>query len=134
MSESEKVNTYVTAYLNLRAQREVLAKNFEEADSNLKGMQEELKRAMLTLCNTLNVNSLNTDEGTIIRHVKERYQSRDWESTHRFIIENKCPELLERRIAQGNMKQYMAEHDGEGLPPGIDVYREFDITIRKSSK
>jgi hypothetical protein len=41
--------------------------------------------------------------------------------------------LLERRIHQTNFKQFMSEHEGDGLPPGVNAMREFDVTIRKPS-
>jgi hypothetical protein len=42
-------------------------------------------------------------------------------------------ELFEGRIHQGNFKQFMSEHEGEGLPPGVNVMREFGVTVRKPS-
>jgi len=42
-------------------------------------------------------------------------------------------ELLERRIHQGNFREHMSDIEGEGLPPGVNVMREFGITVRKAS-
>jgi hypothetical protein len=38
---------------------------------------------------------------------------------------------LERRIHQGNFKEFMSEHANEGLPPGVNVMKELGITVRK---
>jgi hypothetical protein len=48
-------------------------------------------------------------------------------------MENDAVDLLERRIHQGNFKQFMAEHERDGLPPGVNVMREFGIVVRKPS-
>ena len=45
--------------------------------------------------------------------------------------EREMPELFEARIHQGNFKDFMSEHASEGLPPGVNVMREFTITVRK---
>jgi len=42
-------------------------------------------------------------------------------------------DCLERRIHQGNFKQFMAEHEQDGLPPGVNVMREYAITVRRAS-
>jgi hypothetical protein len=43
-------------------------------------------------------------------------------------------DLLERRVHQGNFKEFMSQHQDAGLPPGINLMREFGITVRKVSK
>ena len=45
--------------------------------------------------------------------------------------DNEAVELLERRIHQGNFKEFMSEHQQDGLPPGVNVMREFGIVVRK---
>jgi len=39
-------------------------------------------------------------------------------------------ELFEARIHQGNFKEFINEHKGEGLPPG-ECNEEFSIVVRK---
>jgi hypothetical protein len=47
------------------------------------------------------------------------------------VLEHQALELLERRIHQGNFKEFIAEREKEGLPPGVNVMREFGVTVRK---
>ena len=42
-------------------------------------------------------------------------------------------ELFESRIHQGNFKEFIAERKDDGLPPGVNVMREFGIVVRKPS-
>ncbi len=49
------------------------------------------------------------------------------------MLENEALELFEKRIHQGNFKQFMEGHEGDGLPPGVNVMREYGVTVRKAS-
>ncbi len=68
-----------------------------------------------------------------MRSIKERYTCGDWENFKQFLIENDAVDCLERRIHQGNFKQFMSEHEQDGLPPGVNVMREYAITVRRAS-
>lgn len=124
----------VEAYLAIRRERDRLAAEFQTADDALKNDMKELEVFMLRSCNDLNANSINTQYGTVIRKLDERYFCSDWENFYKFIRETNMPELLEKRIHQKNFKTFLTEHDDDGLPPGVNVMREYGVTVRKSSK
>ena len=50
-----------------------------------------------------------------------------------FILEHQAVDLLQRRIHQSNFKSFLSEHtiEAEGLPPGVSIFRELNITVRK---
>jgi hypothetical protein len=133
MSESN-IPQMVAAYLNLRAARDQLAMEYEAKDSALKKDMTELEQLMLSLCNELGVNSLNTPLGNVSRSLKERYTCTDWGNFYQFVRENDAPELLEKRIHQGNMKTLLEGSQDAGLPPGVSVMREYGVTVRKPTK
>jgi len=127
------VESLVKAYLSIRAERERIREDYEEKDLALKTEQDALSQVLLQVCNDNNASSIKTQSGTVIRRINERFFCNDWGSFYPYIVENNAPELLERRIHQGNFKQFLSEHAQDGLPPGINVMREFDIAVRKSS-
>jgi len=47
------------------------------------------------------------------------------------MLENQAPELLEKRIHQSNMKQFLEENP-DLLPAGLNVDSEYTITVRRS--
>jgi len=94
---------------------------------------KSLEQSMLTVCNDTNASSIRTESGTVIRSLKERFTTNDWDNFKKFVLDNEAIDLLERRIHQGNFKEFMAEHKDEGLPPGVNVMREFTIVVRKPS-
>ena len=123
----------VQAYLSLRGQREEIKRQYEEADALLKEEMRVIESAMLEVCNDVDASSIKTTHGTIIRKVNERFFCSDWDNFRKFVTEYDVLELLERRIHQGNFKAFMAENEKDGLPPGVNVMREYGITVRKAS-
>jgi len=119
------------AYIKIRTERDILKREYESKDSELKADMDELETLMLAFCNELNADSIKTDEGTIMRQVKERYSCTDWDSFYNFVLEYRIPQVLEKRIHQGNFKEFMS--DREGLPEGVNVAKEYGISVRKPS-
>jgi len=65
------------------------------------------------------------------RSVKSKYWTSDWEAMHKFILEHGVPELLDKRLNQTNMKQFLEENP-EVLPQGLNKDTEYAIAVRKS--
>lgn len=128
------VEEYVEAYIAIRSERERIKSEYEAQDQALKADLAQLEAGLLNICNTVNANSINTQHGTVIRSLKERFICSDWENFKEFVMENDAIDCLERRIHQGNFADFLKERENEGLPPGVNVMREFTITVRKSSK
>lgn len=121
-------------YLNIRGAREELLREYEAKDKELKEDLQVIERKLLELCNDINANSINTKHGTVIRSLKERFVCSDWDSFKQFVRENDLIDCLEKRIHQGNFGSFVKEHPDDGLPPGVNVMREYGVTVRKSSK
>jgi len=123
----------VSDYLEIRRMRESLKANYESQDEELKDAMESIKEALLAICNENNQNGFKTDSGTVTRQVKERYFCTDWDNFRKFVENEGSIDLLERRIHQRNFKEFMSERAGDGLPPGVNALREYDIVVRKAS-
>lgn len=128
--DTEKV---VEAYLAVRNERERLLREYEAQDAKLKDDLKKIEAVLLDVCNTINADSIKTSLGTVMRKLNERYFCSDWDNFKKFVLENEALELFEKRIHQGNFKQFMEGHEGDGLPPGVNVMREYGVTVRKAS-
>lgn len=128
------VNTeeLVGAYLNIRNERDRVKREYEAQDAALKEDMAKVEAALLSVCNEINADSIKTSHGTVMRKLNERFYCSDWDNFYKFVLLNEAPQLLERRIHQGNFKEFLK--GDEGMPPGINVMREFGVTVRKSSK
>jgi hypothetical protein len=111
-----------------------LLREYEASDAKLKEDMSKLEAVMLDMCNAVNADSIKTKHGTVMRKLNERYFCQDWDNFYKYVLENEAVQLLERRIHQGNFKEHLAENEADGLPPGVNVMREFGVSVRKASK
>ncbi len=77
------------------------------------------------------VTSLKTENGTAYIQEKTRYYPMDWSLFSEWIIKNNGIELLEKRVAQGNMKEWIAANP-QNVPPGVQADTELVVTVRKA--
>ena len=130
---SNNTDELVKIYLTIRLERERIEAEWKMKDKEMQNDLSQLEQMMLGICNDTNATSIKTTEGTIIKSLKERFTCSDRDSFNKFVREYDAIELFESRLHQGNFKEFMSEHAGDGLPPGINVMREFAITVRKPS-
>jgi hypothetical protein len=121
----------VKVYLNMREARDKLVQEQEAALQQVEESMKRVKMALLEYCKEQNIESVRTGAGMFYRSVKQRYWTNDWESMGKFVVENNVPELLEKRLHQGNTKTFL-EQNPDLLPPGLNVDSEFTITVRKN--
>ena len=132
MTETISVDKLVAVYIKMRDKRAELLRDYEEADSTVKAQMELVETKLLDTCKEIGVDRLGSKHGTVMRTVKTRYWTSDWESMHKFILENKMPELLERRISQTTMKQLLEENP-ELMPMGLNTDSKYSVTIRRTT-
>ena len=128
-----KLDELVKVYLTIRNERERIEAEWAVKDKELKGELDVLAQTFMTHCNESNAKSIRTDYGTVMRKLNERYTVSDGTAFRKFVMDNEMPELLEARIAQANFKEFIAGRKADGLPPGVNVMREFTIVVRKPS-
>lgn len=126
-------NRAVTAYRNIKAKREDLKREFTAADAKLAEAQERLRAAMLQHLNETGANSVSTDAGMFYKFEDVVPRGDDWEAFYRWIAEHDTFDFLERRIKKTAVKEYMESHQG-AVPPGVSVFRSFDIGVRKGKE
>ena len=126
-------NALVETYLTIRREREKLKAEYEKQDGELKEDMEKIEASLLSICNEQNVSGLKTPHGTVTKSVKERFFCTDWDNFKKFVEAEGSIDLLERRIHQKNFKEFMQGREQDGLPPGVNALREYDITVRKAS-
>jgi hypothetical protein len=130
MSDPVPVNDLVTAYRNLRG---AIAEEEEAHEIKLKSLKDELEiisTELLTFCNEQNLDSVKTPAGTVSRRIQTRYWSTDWEEMYRFVMEHNVPFLLEKRLHNTNVKQYLEENP-EAFPAGLQIDNKYVIQVRK---
>lgn len=113
-----------------------MANALSDLQAKLDGIEEQRKavrRTIIDMMTEQNVNSVSTSHGTVSRSIRDRYWTNDWATMHQYILEHGAVDLLEKRVQQTNMKEWIAAHPDD-YPPGLNVDREYSITIRKPRK
>lgn len=123
----------VKIYLTIRNERERIEAEWKAANDTLVADMKAIEAKMLDTCNQNDAASIRTANGTVMRRLNERYTVSDGDSFRKFILQNGAVDLFEARIHQGNFKQFIAENASDGLPPGVNVMREFTVVVRKPS-
>lgn len=118
-------------YVKIRDARTALKEKFESEDDVLKAQLDLLSEKMLDLCKDIDADSIRTGAGTIIRKTDTRYWTTDWDSMYQFIEDNDAFPLLEKRIHQTNMRQFLEEHPDK-LPVGLQADSKYTIVVRRS--
>lgn len=118
-------------YIKIRDSRSELKEKFEEQDSALQEQLDMIADKMLAICQTQNADSIKTKMGTIIRKVATRYWTSDWDSMYKFIEDNDAFPLLEKRLHQTNMRQFLDENP-DLLPAGLMTDSKYTIVVRRS--
>ena len=131
--EAEQISSdkLVKVYLKMQDARAKLSKEFDEADGVIKSQMRLVEVELLKVCNSVGASSIRTEYGTIMRGVDTRYWTSDWGAMHEFIKETGQVDLLERRVAQGNMKEFLSSNPDK-MPKGMNIESSYKITIRRS--
>ena len=118
-------------YLRIRAERSILSAKYKEEDGNLTRQLDIIKQAMLDHCEDHNVESVRTSEGLFFRSAKKKYWVSEWDAIHKLIVEQNAPQLLDKRINQANMKEFLEENP-DLKPEGLEIEEELTISVRKA--
>ena len=124
------INDLVAVYRKLRTAIAEAETAYEEKVKDLKEQMDTVSAELLNFCNEQNLDSVKTPSGTISRRVQTRYWTTDWEQMNNFIVEHQAVHLLEKRIHNGNMKQFL-EDNPDILPIGLQVDNKYIIQVRK---
>ena len=131
MSDDISVDKLVSVFIKIRDARDAEERAWEQRKADFNEQLELINQQLLEICKSTDADSIRTSHGTVIRTIKSRYWTNDWEHFHKFLLEHNAPELLEKRIHQSNMKQFLEENP-ELLPAGLNVDSAYSITVRRS--
>ena len=131
VAERPDLDKLTSIYLKIRDKRADNKREFENVDKDLEEQQKMLAEQMLDTCKEMNADSIRTPHGTIIRSVKSKYWTGDWDSMYNFIKEHDAFGLLEKRLHQTNMKDFLHENP-DVMPMGLNVENEYTIVVRRA--
>lgn len=131
MDDKPSLEELVSIYTKIYTKRESEERIWKTREAKLTEELELVKRELLNICKDNGVDSLKTKDGTLVRSVKTRYWTNNWDEFYKFMLSHTAPDLLEKRIHQTNMKQFLEENP-ELLPAGLNVDSEYTLMVRRS--
>jgi len=117
-------------YRKIKTEIDTMTQEYDTKLEALKAQQDEIKFAIKDQMKTLGVSTVKTPFGTVSLRTSTRYSTQDWASFKEFILEHNVVDLLEKRIAQANMRTFLEENPGV-VPPGLNSVSEFQVVITK---
>jgi hypothetical protein len=128
--EEISIDKIVGAYIKIRDTKDALYQKYKEEANELEAQMTTLKHKLVEVSKETGVTSFSTPHGTAYRTTKTRYWTNDWDSFYKFMRDNEAMELLEKRIQQTNMKEFL-EQNPDVHPPGLNVDSEYEITVQR---
>ena len=126
----ESVDKLVAVYIKIRDKIKDTEERHKQELAELKEQFDIVANNLLDLCNEQNMDSIRTPVGTVTRRVSSRYWTSDWDSMYQFIKDNDAPYLLEQRIHNSNMRQFLEENP-DVCPMGLQADRKYTVQVRK---
>ena len=123
----------VRVYIKMRDAKTAMVAEHDTQLAALEQQMASIEAELLNICKTTGQDGGKTSHGSFTRSVKTRYWTSDWSAMHSFIREHDAVELLERRVAQINMKQFLQDNPGL-MPEGLNVDSKYSITVRRATK
>lgn len=121
----------VKVYVKIRDAKEALAREYDTKLAELQDQLDLVEQELLAVCKDTGQDGGKTAFGSFSRTVKTRYWTSDWASMYQFIKDNNAPELLERRLHQGNFKEFL-DSNPDKLPAGVNADSKYSITVRRA--
>ena len=106
------------AIVNIRKEKASILKKAEKQAQELESQKEELENYARSVMAKLGTSSVKTKSGTIISQDVVKYSTNDWNDYYRVIAENDRFDLLEKRVSQKNLQQFLEENP-EKEPKGL---------------
>lgn len=121
------------AYRRIRDKKTELTAAYDAQIAELEAQQDVLAEAMREHMRANNLTSMKTAEGTVILSKTTRYDVQDWDAFKTFVVEHDALDLLERRVAQTKMTEFLAANPDVAVP-SLRSNAKFSITVRKNAK
>lgn len=129
--ETPSVDTLCKIYIKIRTKKQELTKELETQIEELDAQLKEVGAIMKDRLVEAGGSSLKTPHGTVYLMKKDKYYPMDYEAFGKWVISRGAIDLLEKRVAQSNMKKWVEENPTD-IPPGLQCDSDLTVTVRKS--
>lgn len=126
------VDKRVARYVALRDARAANTRDTDVVDKAYKAALEAVETSLIADAHAQGVTGFKTDAGTTYLEEKMMASIADDNAFYNFVRESGDLDFFERRIKVSHIKEFQ-EANGGTLPPGLNVFRELSMKVRRSS-
>lgn len=126
VEDATTIDKLTKVYVKIRDKRREL----EETDKELKAQLDMISDKILEICKEQGTFTLRTEFGTVSRRLTKHYWTSDWDALAKFIKQHDAFSLLQQRINNTNMAQFL-EDNPELHPPGLNADVKQTVVITK---
>lgn len=124
------INEALIAYNKIEDKRDEIRTEYESKDSKLKAARDQIEQYMLQEMKDMGLDAYSVPgQGVANVRVKRRFGGADWSLIWDFVVANNCPSMLQKRLLDTAVQQYLDEHGT--LPPGINSEAKNVIVVTK---
>lgn len=120
-------------YIKMRDKLTELTREYEEKEAAIKAQQADVAAAMKDIIQSTGGTGIKTEYGTVSLKTNTRYYTQDWDAMYQFLLEHGALHLLEKRIAQRNMSEFLEANPGV-VPAGLNTMSELTVSVTKPRK
>lgn len=123
MNRMDELAKLAEVYEAAKQRRAALDKAYKERRTEIDAILEKAKASILEIMNAQDMKSVTLANGArmekVIKHTPRVF---DWDAFLQFVDRHKAFDLLQRRVAQRNVLDFMKDNDI--VPPGLDLHSE----------
>ena len=128
--EIHDLNDALRVYNKIEDTRDTLRTEYESKDSQLKAARDQVEQYMLQEMKRQGFSEFAVPgQGIAKIKTKRNFGAADWALVWNWILENRCPEFLQKRLLDTAFQKYLDE-TGE-LPPGVSTRAKTMIDVTK---
>jgi hypothetical protein len=127
------VEKRVKLFIKTRQAKSVAQKVFDDEKAQFEQIMDVCQNSMLRDADTQGVSGFTTPWGTTYAAEEKKFSIADDAAFYAFILQQCDLDFFERRVSSTHVQQYM-EQSGGALPPGLNLFRERVMRVRKASE
>ncbi len=134
-TKTPTIEDLTKVYIRIRDKRKEHTAEYEKADAVFKEQLATVEAALLARLDADKATSVKTEFGTVYKQIEIKPSANDWDAFFKWVQQDISRfEFLQKRITVEPIKTYMEENrdenDGELLPPGVSVVRQYVARVR----
>ena len=128
--EINDIQSALKAFNRIEDARDTIRAEYEKKDSKLKEARDQLEQYLIKQMQQMGMDAFQLPgEGLATIRTKRRFGVGDWSLFWDWVIEHKCPNMLQKRLLDTAMQDYL-DANGE-LPPAINTEARLTLSVTK---